>query len=463
MLFGLLFLASCNEDETFVQEVETEDIVPNSDYENGLLAKPTVSNEGLELGCVDISFPFSMVTFDEETIEINSESDFVSAIENTENPPIDFVYPITVVESDGNTITTNDVDELADVFTDCIPNYGWGDDHGTDFVPAFDISSENTCLDLVYPFTIRDLDYQTVEVNNESELNSYLTDPELYSFVFPLDLVKEDGTAVTAEDGNQLFSLLANCGSGNGISGGFTAIGHIGCYQLLFPFSFELADGSTVEITDEQNLLDILLNEEVTGFVFPLTLQDEMGQELVIGSESELDDALAACGGSTGDGTQGLRCYLFDFPISVELFDGSTQTINNGVEFDDVFASGDWAGFAFPLPLFTADSTTGDLIPFTVNSQAELDAALEECENSTNDASADLACYNYVYPFEIENTETGEKFTVNSKQEFIDLTSPANWFPYNYVLPLSLEHKDTGDVITVSTPSELSSAIYDCY
>lgn len=183
----------------------------------------------------------------------------------------------------------------------------------------------------------------------------------------------------------------------------------------------------------------------------------------VSNEDLELEDALASSGGITGNGIEGLRCYPFNFPISVELFDGSTQTIKNGVEFGDILNSGDMTGFAFPLPLFTADTATGELIPFTVNNKNELDVALEKCRNSTNDASGDLACYNYVYPFEIENTETGEKFTVNSKQEFLDLTSPGNWFPYNYVMPLSLEHKDTGKVITVTTRKQLSKAMYDCY
>jgi hypothetical protein len=454
--FSLLLLASCTKEEIFIQEVETQKIIPTETMENGLLALSAGNSDGLELGCVSIPYPFSMATVEGETLEIGSEEDFLEALGNEEDPVIDFVYPLIVADEDGNIITVNDVEELADLFTDCFPGTGWGDEFEEWFVPAWKISFDNSCLQLVYPLTIIDLDSTAIGIADEAELTAYLADGNLYSFAFPLDLENEDGEVVTAETPDDLFDLLADCNPGGGFGG--CGIGTFGCYELGYPLTVELFDGSTQVVNNDDEFAAVLLNGELAGFVFPMTLIDEDGNEIVVNDEEELYDALMACGGmggGSGEGLEGIGCYLLDFPFTVELFDGSTQVINDADEFGAVVNSGEWAGFAYPLTLLY------DGEEIVVNSQEELNEALSDCD--TFGSTGDILCYNHVYPIQIENANTGEVYTVNNAQEWIALTTFPNFFPYTYIFPLDLENVETGEVITVEDGDEFSEALADCF
>ena len=199
-LLAILAFTSCQKEDTLITEVDVPTVEPTETQVNGLLARAAHSSDGLDIGCVSIDYPFSMILEDSSIIEITSEDDLVTAFEDEANPPLDFVYPLTVTDEDGNSSTVIDAEALADIFADCIPDTGWDDDFGDWFFPAWEINYENSCYQLVYPVTLLDMDSSAVVANDEDELIAFLADGDIYSFAFPIDLEDEDGNVVTATD-----------------------------------------------------------------------------------------------------------------------------------------------------------------------------------------------------------------------------------------------------------------------
>jgi len=382
LLFAMTIgLSSCGKEEINTTEVVTEPVTPTEENVNGLVLRSVSSTDGLDLGCVSISYPFQMSLLDATVIDINSEEDFILALEeNIDNPVVDFVYPLMVTDEDDNESTVSDVDELGALFVDCIPDTGYGN---TDwFFPAWDITFDNSCYQLVYPVELLDLDSMSVTAEDADALLSLLSDGNIYSFTFPLDLEDEDGNVVTADGPESLFDLLAACGPGTG-SGG-CGIGTFACYEIGYPIDLVLLDGSTVTANDEDEFTAILLGGEVAGFGFPINLIDEDDNIITVNNDDELSAAILECDGIVnppgGGGGPGLDadfiCYDFVYPIEVVLPMGDVMVINSSEEWLDAQMTGfSFESFVFPVDLVHAEN--GD--ESTVNDMEELFMALEDC------------------------------------------------------------------------------------
>ncbi len=396
-LVAMLALVSCQKEEIFISEVDTVGIEPTEKTENGLINRSLSGAEGLQLGCISIDYPFEMTRFDGSTVDISSEEDYFLALED-EGTLVDFVYPLAVTDQDGLSFTVNDLDELAETFADCVPNTGWGDEFSEWFFPAWLISYENSCYQLVYPVTLLDVDSSAVTAEDENELIQVLSDGNIYSFAFPLSLLDEDGNPVAAVDVEDLFDLLSAC---NPFQGGGFGIGTFVCYELGYPATLLLLDGSTLVVNDIDEFAMVLMGGEFAGFGFPLTLVDEEGNEIVVNNETELDEALINCVGSDDPGETGdFMCYDFVYPIQLkDLNSGNNIVFNNsddweaymlagGIPFEiiisidmagnwviNLFANGNMHEFVYPLTLLHAETSE----EVTVGSDNELFEALQDC------------------------------------------------------------------------------------
>ncbi|MEZ4930611.1 MAG: hypothetical protein R2788_00580 [Saprospiraceae bacterium] len=473
-LLAVLAFASCKKDELFIQEGPDE-VTPTEHHVNGLISRSTSSAEGLDLGCVSIDYPFQMILLDSSIIDIASEDDFLNALSDETNPPLDFVYPLNITDQDGNSLTVADTEALADAFADCIPNMGWDDDFPEWFFPAWVISYEYSCYQLVYPVTLLDMDSMAITVSDENELVSYLADGNLYSFAFPLNLEDEDGNPATAADQGELFDLLAQCSPEPGPGG--CGIGTFGCYQLGYPATLLLVDGSTVVVNDDDEFAEVVFSGEWAGFEYPLTLIDEDGNSIVVNNEEELNEAMFDCAGFGGDPNfelGDLLCYDIVFPFSInDLMTGITITFNNSAEWND-YQYGNPNGpnpFEFVYPITLIHVETGQEI--TLNDEGDMDDAFSACFGSgwgggdPNVEFGDFVCYDFVYPFSVENLTNGATTTFNNEQEWLDYqfgnpngNGPE---PFQFVYPLSLTHVESGAVTTVDSEEEMFDALEECW
>ncbi len=468
-LLAVLAFASCQKEEiTSPPEIEIPNIDPTDDHVNGLIDRSFGGDDGIVLGCISIDYPFEMSLLDGNTIEITSEDDFLNALDDVANPPIDFVYPLNVTNEEEETFTANDAEELGELFTDCIPDMGWDDDFEEWFFPAWDISYENSCYELAYPLTLLDQDSMAVTANDEDELISLLSDGNLYSFAFPLNLIDEDGNTVTADDAGDLFDLLSECSPNPGPGG--CGVGTFGCYELGYPATLVLIDGSTVVVNDDDEFAEVVVSGEWAGFEFPLTLIDEDGNEITVNNEEELDEALFDCadfGGGPDFEFGDFFCYDFVYPFSVQdLITGTTITFNDANEWED-YQFGSPAGpnpyeFVFPVTLVNVE-TDEEIV---INDNEDIEDALSECVGiDIGPELGEFLCYDFVYPFSVENFITGTTTTINDAQEWynFEFGNPNGPEPFWFVFPLSLTHVETGDEVTVDDDEELAEALEECW
>lgn len=471
-LLAILAFSSCQKEADFTSEVEIPTVEPTETEVNGLMARMAHSADGLDLGCISIDYPFSMILMDSSIVEITSEEDFIEELDDEDNPPIDFVYPLSVTDEDGESFSVSDAEALAEIFADCIPDTGWDDDFNEWFFPAWEINFDNSCYQLVYPVTLLDVDSMSVTANDESEFIAYLADGNIYSFAFPIDLEDEDGNIVTADDPDDLFDLLSDCSPEPGPGG--CGIGTFGCYEFGYPATLLLIDGTTVVVNDDDEFAAVLVSGDWAGFEFPLTLIDEDGEETVVNDEEELNEALLDCAGfddgphfETGD----FLCYNLVYPFSItDLQTGDEVTFNDSEEWFEYQVSdpNGPAPFEFVYPFTLVNIETGE--ETVLNNAEDIEDAVGACFGVGGGGSdpdpefGEFLCYNFVYPFSAKNLDTGDVITfANSDEWFNFQVNNPNGPSFEPVYPFSLTEIETGDEITVNDEEELITAVEHCF
>ena len=74
------------------------------------------------------------------------------------------------------------------------------------------------------------------------------------------------------------------------------------CFDLVYPVTLSMNNGTTITVNNFEGLIDILLSESpaiyVSGIVFPFQVM-QSGSVLTIGSESDFTALLQSCGFTT--------------------------------------------------------------------------------------------------------------------------------------------------------------------
>ncbi len=390
--------ASCTEEDTTIEVIDpVEEIDTTKLTDNPLVdqIEGRDNEEGCELGCFTIDYPFS-ISINGEVYEIDSEDDLdVILLDSlSEDAVVDFVYPFNITFEDGETETINNADELGLAFSECIPDEGWdvnNDTLGIDIFPAFLINSEENCFDLVYPITLQDESGNNIVIDDEEAfIAAYTSGESFLFFTFPLSLTGEEDVVVA--NGEDLFDLLLTCEYDNGgVDTTFTGGDFFGCYEFAYPFSVILTSGEEVIINNHEEFCNILQGN-VQGFGFPLTLIDEAGDEIVVNSEEELIELFQACDTLNidpwdSDGTlfilltadndvspDGYGCYSVNFPVSVDTGDEIIE-INSAEEGFGLNEQLGLGNVVFPVSIIL--NSNGEEVE--INSILELLEVFENC------------------------------------------------------------------------------------
>ncbi len=337
-LFGILAMllafSSCEKEEIS----QVDDVIPQVPTEtqitNPLVYKMETggATDGLDLGCFSIDFPFDLIV-DGTTYTIGSIEDFEAVLINEpEAEYVDFVYPINITYNvDGTTASIADGEALGEAFASCVPDDGWDEN----FFPAFLIDEESSCYQMVYPVNLVDLDGNVVTANDEDEFIDLISGYEdILFFQFPLSLTDDEGNTVTANDVDELFVLLFDCEGGvDNPDGGNPD--NDDCWDFTYPFSMVDQDGNVYEINSHEDLCSAALYGLELEFVFPLTLANGGGEELVVNNLEELEAAWADCWGYSGGGT-GLDLVFFLLISDVFPTDDACYSVNYPLEYIDV-------------------------------------------------------------------------------------------------------------------------------
>jgi len=269
------------------------------------------------------------------------------------------------------------------------------------------------------------------------------------------------------------------------------------CFEIQFPISASLPDGSQISVGNEDELYDAVelyyeMSDEYDGLPeinFPINIlfyfDDENGNEMEemvgVGSYEELEIYFEICENGFDDNDwdwHEIECVELVYPISIENPEGEIITVDSEYELyeyidqyyqncnsDDCFGEFE---LVFPLTIEYYSENNDQNQTLTISSQEELDEYLEEyCNDDGGDDSddwhGDNDCGELVYPLTIQNSN-GDQITGESEEELQELLE--EWYSNNcntiecdyefeIVFPVSMVFQnDEGDEIVYSIQSE---------
>ena len=173
------------------------------------------------------------------------------------------------------------------------------------------------CYDLVFPISVEMPDGETITVEDYDELIANFRAwreanpgrPDWTNrphFVFPVDVIDEEGTVLTVENHMDMRQIREACGSMEFDRHG--PRGHHGrcrpCFKLVFPITILFPDDTTVEVADRQELKQTIRQwkqdhpgvDERPEIVFPITVEIiETGETVTVNSREELKELRRSC------------------------------------------------------------------------------------------------------------------------------------------------------------------------
>jgi hypothetical protein len=294
MLLLFIGLNSCKKDNLDQTQV-TNKVIPSKEIVNNLIDNVgSRSSLGLELGCIVVNFPFSMLNEDSTITFFSNLAAFENAISNANFKPIDFVYPLNITKEDGTVVSATSLQGLTDLFSECIPTGGW--DPKNNICPAFDINFQNSCYELQYPLQVEDENGTKYSVANSVNLGDLLASKNVLHFVFPVTLKTETGAFKSVNSAEELFNLLIAC---DGVVEPIDSslFGYLACLEIKFPMQIRLDNGTVENVKNAGELTAFYLKGNFADFVYPFTVKNPNGSEITITSSNNLDQVISqVCG-----------------------------------------------------------------------------------------------------------------------------------------------------------------------
>lgn len=170
------------------------------------------------------------------------------------------------------------------------------------------------CFELVFPLAIEFPDETMIAVEDYEGLATAIQEwrennptPNGHpTFVFPIDVMSQEGDLITVNDRSDLRELRRECGRDYFQGRDFR--GHRGhcqpCFTLTFPVTIELPDETTVTVESRQELKETIHqwkedNPGVPGrphLTFPVTVEmNDTGELVTVNSREELKELRESC------------------------------------------------------------------------------------------------------------------------------------------------------------------------
>ena len=347
--------------------------------------------------CFELVFPitFNMPDGSSVTIESDEESSWDEIKswyelnpDSEEKPEMQF--PV-VIFYDNDTYTLNSSDELRGAYSRCEPRRK-RDEH----------KRNRHCFSLVYPVIYTLPDGSTMEVTSDDEegwslLKNWYEENTGYEEImpelnYPVDIVFE------TEEGENVVTVNNDEAMQEAKEGCHDAWSHRECFFLVYPVTYTMPDGSTMEVTsDDEEGWSLLKNwyEENTGYeeIMPelnypvdIVFETEEGENAVtINSEEEMELAKRDCMEEWEEGEDSdWECFEVVLPVTFVMPDGSLLTISQEVDWRNIelwyVENGDVEdepGYQFPIDIAYETEEGNDIV--TISNQEELEAAEQDC------------------------------------------------------------------------------------
>lgn len=334
------------------------------------------------------------------------------------------------------------------------------------------------CFSLPYPVSL-DIDGTVHEINDQE---SFATVTELaengtvVEFVYPVNIVYEDGSTAVANNSEEFGEYFAECipdegwsmGTDSNLVPAFLITDDNFCYELQYPVTVTDLN-TTQEVANQEDLITLLSEQDALFFTLPLTLQNEEGDLITLGTPEDFFGYLTDCTNNTViiDGPLSfsqIACYTLQYPFDALDQDGNTITINNEEEQANMIINGNFNTFVFPITLLDNDGNALEM-----NSIEDIDAAVEDCPNvdfggnlsmvllAFSDDFNGISCYSLNYPIQVTTDEL--VISVENSEQLNTVMMQNN--VTGLELPVSVTMPD-GSVVTVSNDEEIMALIEEC-
>ncbi len=303
----------------------------------------------------------------------------------------------------------------------------------------FTTQDQAFCFNFVFPITLSYNNGTQITVATYEGLIEVLTNENsnLYieGIVFPFQ-VQAEGAITTIHNEDEFYALIQSCDNFATVN---DFIFDFTCYSIVYPISIVNANGATVVINNQTELVQLISNPAGTNtyqlnIVFPITV-NQNNQDIVINDLYEFFELNNDC-----NPTSPCLCDLVYQPVCVQTLNGIVEYSNACFAECDGYTQNDFIDCSStncPCPT--------DFDPVCVQTPAGIvqfdNACRAECEGFT---SADFvscgsnptqtfgqllgSCFYIAYPAQVEHQ--GALVTINNDGECLQY-----WFPNQNSMP----------------------------
>ena len=334
------------------------------------------------------------------------------------------------------------------------------------------------CFDLVLPVTYVMPDGSTITVSSDddddwAEIKAwYEANPdseEKPALQYPVDISfegREGSTTLTVTNDEEMRNAYGRCGGGRDNN-------DRECFELVYPVTYLMPDGSTITIENDEDWDPIKdwyeenpESEERPELQYPVDVVVD-DETVTVNSAEEMGEMKRECWED-----EGRECFELVYPVIFIMPDGSSITVATDDEdgwqevkdwYDANPESEERPTLEYPVDI-VYETNAGDST-VTINNEEEMEAAKDECCDEWNDEEDDRECFELVLPVTFVMPD-GSTISVENDEGWGNLW---DWYMNNneteeepaLQYPVDISYED-GTTLTINSDEEMEAAEEDC-
>ena len=381
-----------------------EDLIPSADPDTDVVND--LANQSDSDDCFELVFPLEMELPDgtTETVDDYEALEALYEAYDDEDEEPNFVFPLLVIDENGEELSVTE-EELYELYEACEgmddeDDDEDDDDHDCDDEDWLFLLEEEICFDFIYPVTLTmpdgdELTFEDGETMAEEIYSWYEENPDedgLPELQYPVELIFDEiDLAYTATDDEELFEALEYCEEDDDEGD---------CFEVVFPIEVVLPDGTIEEVHDEEALFELFEEyddeDEEIEIVFPISIMDEDGEIFEV-NEEELEEWLEDCDfwyhddddddddNCDDDDWFDLDdlCFELVLPITLEMPDGSELEIGPDMNIftiiEEWYENHDEDWDEDPVLIYPIEILYDDGSVEGISDEEALEEAIEDC------------------------------------------------------------------------------------
>ena len=334
------------------------------------------------------------------------------------------------------------------------------------------------CFDLVLPVTYVMPDGSTITVSSDddddwAEIKAwYEANPdseEKPALQYPVDISfegREGSTTLTVTNDEEMRNAYGRCGGGRDNN-------DRECFELVYPVTYLMPDGSTITIENDEDWDPIKdwyeenpESEERPELQYPVDVVFD-DETVTVNSAEEMGEMKRECWED-----EGRECFELVYPVTFIMPDGSSITVATDDEdgwqevkdwYDANPESEERPTLEYPVDI-VYETNAGDST-VTINNEEEMEAVKDECWDEWNDEEDDRECFELVLPVTFIMPD-GSTISVENDEGWGNLW---DWYMNNneteeepaLQYPVDISYED-GTTLTINSDEEMEAAEEDC-